>query len=72
MSEHNREQSVMRLLWSMADTTWRMFTPPAITVSGGLWADIHWHTGPWFTLLALGVGLGGSILLIKRQLKGSE
>ncbi|HEY6736552.1 MAG TPA: AtpZ/AtpI family protein [Candidatus Saccharimonadia bacterium] len=72
MGERNREQSVSRLLWSMADTTWRMFTPPTITVAGGLWADLHWGTKPWLTLLAAAVGLSISIWLVKRQLKGSE
>lgn len=71
MSERNREQSITSLMLSMADVTWRMFTPPAITVAGGLWADVHWHTAPWLTLAALALGLGGSVLLIKRQLKGS-
>lgn len=72
MSERKDEQPALSLLLSMADTTWRMFTPPAITVAGGLWADIHWQTAPWLTLGALVLGLGGSVLLIKRQLKGSE
>lgn len=71
MGELNHEQTTQILLLTMADTTWRMFVPPAITVAIGLWADNAWHTGPWLTLGAAAVGLGASILLIKRQLKGA-
>ncbi|QQR52344.1 AtpZ/AtpI family protein [bacterium] len=70
MGERDREQSTQQLLISMADTTWRMFTPPALTVALGLWADNSWQTGPWMTLLSMIVGLGGSVMLVKRQLKG--
>jgi hypothetical protein len=59
----------MQLILSMADTTWRMFTPPAIFVPAGIWADLHWHTKPWLTLLSAVLGLGVSVLLVKKQLE---
>ena len=63
------EASTFALLVSMADTTWRMFTPPAIFVAGGLWVDLHYGTKPWMTALATVAGLGLSILLVRSQLR---
>ena len=60
------------LLLTMADTTWRMFVPPAIFVFGGLYGDTLLHTKPWLTLIAAPVGLGISALLIKRQIGSAE
>jgi hypothetical protein len=64
----DKDDSVMRLIWSMADTTWRMFTPPALLVPAGLWADLKFHTKPWLTLASAIVGLVLSALLVKKQL----
>jgi F0F1-type ATP synthase assembly protein I len=58
----------MRLIWSMADTTWRMFTPPVLLVPGGIWADLKFHTKPWLTILSTVMGLALAILLVKKQL----
>jgi hypothetical protein len=58
-----------RLLWSMADTTWRMFTPPAIIVPLAIWADLSGGTKPWITLASVPAGLALSVLLIRQQLK---
>lgn len=63
------EASTLALLLSMADTTWRMFIPPAILVAGGIWVDLHNGTKPWVTILAAVVGLGLSILLVRSQLR---
>lgn len=63
------EASTLALLVSMADTTWRMFTPPALLVAGGIWVDLHYGTKPWMTVLAAGLGLGASILLVRAQLR---
>lgn len=65
----NIERPVARLLLSMADTTWRMFTPTALTVLIGLWLDLRFNSEPWLTLVAAGVGLSLSVLLIKKQLE---
>ena len=61
-----------RLMISMADTTWRMFTPPAIFVPAGIYVDLHWHTKPWLTLVGALVGLAIAVVLIKQQLESDE
>ncbi len=60
--------STVSLIMSMAEVTWRMFTPPAILVSAGIFADVKLHTIPWITLVSLPVSLGFSVMLVKRQL----
>jgi len=82
MSSENRnlqERSVSEkramswsLIASMADTTWRMFVPSAVLVPLGLVADFKFHTAPWLTLLMLPVGLGLSVLLVKRLLEQTK
>ncbi len=62
------DADVLTLLWSMADTTWRMFTPPTILVGAGIWLDLKLETKPWLTILGAVVGLACSIWLVKRQL----
>ena len=66
--EPAKTDSSLGLIVSMADTTWRMFTPPAIVVPIGIFADNKLGTGPWLTLLCVPVGLALSALLIKKQL----
>jgi len=44
--------------------------PPGVLVTAGLWADLHWHTRPWLTIVGLVVGLGLSVLLVRAQLRG--
>jgi len=61
--------STYALIMSMADTTWRMFTPPAIFVTIGIFADLSLRTKPWITLVSLVVGLFFSVLLVKKQLR---
>jgi len=61
--------NALSLIVSMADTTWRMFVSPAILVPAGLWADLRWHTRPWLTILGAVLGLVGSVLLVRAQLK---
>ena len=63
------QASTFALIASMADVTWRMFTPPALFVAGGIWADLHYGTKPWVTILAAIVGLGLSVLLVRSQLR---
>ncbi|HVQ44463.1 MAG TPA: AtpZ/AtpI family protein [Candidatus Saccharimonadia bacterium] len=63
------EASTLALLLAMADTTWRMFTPPALLVAGGIWFDLHQGTKPWVTIVAAAVGLSLSVLLVRSQLR---
>lgn len=62
----------LELIVSMADTTWRMFVPPALLVPAGLWADLKWDTRPWLTMAGLVVGLTLSVLLVRAQLRGGQ
>ena len=76
-TEHDKSSSKDRenarlLLISAADTTWRMFVPPLITVPAGIFGDIKFHTVPWLTVVAVGVGLALSVLLVSRQLRGEQ
>jgi F0F1-type ATP synthase assembly protein I len=65
------EDSLLALTLSMADTTWRMFIPPALLVGGGLWVDLKYGTKPWMTILGAVVGLALSVVLVRRQLRRS-
>jgi hypothetical protein len=71
-SAPEKQDGSLQLILSMADTTWRMFTPPAILVPAGIYADLKWGTKPWMTALSAVAGLTISVLLIKRQLEKSE
>lgn len=62
------EQTLVLLL-TLADTTWRMLVPTGLLAGLGLYGDSHLGTGPWLTLASLPVGLGVSVVLIKRQLR---
>ena len=56
------------LLTTLGDTTWRMLAPSAIFVAGGIYADLHFGTRPWLTIVSVIVGLLISALLIKQQI----
>ena len=60
---------VITLLATLADTTWRMFTPVILCTGLGLWADIHYHTRPWLTILSALIGFALAIWLIYMQLQ---
>ena len=71
-TQANTRKYALELIVSMADTTWRMFVPPALLVPAGLWADIKWGTKPWLTLVGLIAGLTLSVLLVRVQLRGGQ
>lgn len=60
---------VVLLLGTVADTTWRMFTPTIGLCLVGLAVDRAQATEPWFMLAGLIVGVGISTILIVRLLK---
>ncbi len=68
----SQEDGAMQLILSMADTTWRMFTPPLLTVPAGLYGDLKLDTKPWLTIAAAVAGLGLSVLLVRLQLRGAK
>ncbi len=61
--------NVFTLLRTLGDTSWRMLLPTALLAAGGLWADLHWQTKPWLTVLSVPLGLGVSVWLVRRQLR---
>ncbi len=60
--------TMVALLVTLGDTTWRMLAPSAIFVAGGIYADLNLGTRPWLTLTSVLVGLLVSALLIKQQI----
>lgn len=63
--------TVILLLGTMADTTWRMFVPTLIGIVGGYFLDKALDTTPW--LFAAGTILGCTVagLLIRKQLRNT-
>ncbi len=63
------KSTVILLLGTIGDTTWRMFVPTIGLTVAGVYADKSFGTKPW--LSAIGVVLGAVIagLLVKRQLQ---
>lgn len=57
------------LMWTMVDTTWRLFVPSVGGTALGLWADNSWNTKPWLTITGVVVGSLLSFVLIYAQLK---
>lgn len=57
------------LLWSVADTTWRMFVPTIGLLVIGRLADGAWGIKPWGMLVGVVIGAGISALLVKKQLE---
>lgn len=64
--------SVLYLLGSMADTTWRLFVPILSLLLVGDYLDKQWHTKPWLMLLGSALGASIAALLIKRQLQKGQ
>ena len=54
------------------DTTWRIATPVILCTLAGIYADLHLHTKPFLTLLAVVLGFGMAALLVKRQIEAVE
>ncbi len=61
--------TVILLLVTMGDTTWRMFVPIIGLMVLGLLADQWLHTKPWIMIIGIVAGVILAALLIKRQLK---
>ena len=64
-----KQSTVVLLLGTIADTTWRMFVPTVTFILLGYWADESWGTIPWMTVLGIIIGTAITSLLIKRQLE---
>ena len=61
--------TVILLLGTMGDTTWRMFVPAIGLTVLGLLADKWLHTTPWIMTAGIIVGILGAYVLVKRQIK---
>ena len=61
--------TVVLLLATMLDTTWRMFVPVLGLAALGLWADTKWQTGPLWSLIGVTIGIAIAALLIRKQFK---
>lgn len=63
------KSTVVLLLGTIADTTWRMFIPTIGLTVAGVYGDKAFGTKPW--LMIAGIALGATIagLLVMRQLK---
>lgn len=61
--------TVILLLGTIADTTWRMFAPTLGLAALGLWCDEQWKTGPLWSLVGVFTGIGIAALLVRQQFK---
>jgi hypothetical protein len=68
-SQPPSSSTVILLLVTMGDTTWRMFVPTIGLMVLGLWADHVFGTKPWLMTLGLVVGTFLAGVLVKDQLK---
>ncbi|HMI09779.1 MAG TPA: AtpZ/AtpI family protein [Candidatus Saccharimonadales bacterium] len=59
--------TVILLLLTMGDTTWRMFVPVIGLLVLGLFVDQWLNTKPWIMIIGLILGVGLAALLVKRQ-----
>ena len=55
---------------TMADTTWRMFTPSVGLTLAGVWLDAQFGTKPWLMFGGIVLGFVGAFVLVKRQIAG--
>jgi hypothetical protein len=64
--------TVILLLLTMADTTWRLFIPSIGLTIAGLLLDKQFGTTPWLLIAGTILGITIAILLIRAQLKKVE
>jgi len=63
-----QDSTVLLLLGTIADTTWRMFVPIVGLLLLGVWIDKTYGTLPWAMIILLIVGIMVAAELIRRQL----
>jgi hypothetical protein len=61
--------TVVLLLGTIGDTTWRMFVPTIGLTILGLLIDKQLHTTPWVMTVGIVAGAGVAFLLVRRQMK---
>lgn len=63
------KSTVILLLGTIGDTTWRMFVPTIGLTVAGLFADKQLRTKPWIMIVSMGVGVVLAWLLVRDQIK---
>lgn len=63
------KSTVVLLLGTIGDTTWRMFVPSIGLTVLGLFIDKQLHTTPWVMTGGIILGSAFAILLVRRQIK---
>ncbi|MGE5312566.1 MAG: AtpZ/AtpI family protein [Acidobacteriota bacterium] len=61
--------NVVAVVQTIGDTTWRMFVPTVGFTLLGVWLDGLWNTKPWLMIAGIAVGVLGSVLLVREQLR---
>ncbi len=61
--------TVLLLLATIADTTWRMFGPILGGIFLGIWLDYSWGTKPWAMIICLIIGITLTSWLVALQIK---
>jgi energy-converting hydrogenase Eha subunit E len=64
--------TVIFLLLTMADTTWRLFVPTVGLTIVGLLLDKQLATTPWLMLVGIVVGSALAIILVRAQIKKAK
>jgi hypothetical protein len=63
------KSTVILLLGTIGDTTWRMFIPTIGLTVLGLLADKQFHTTPWIMVVGIILGTLLAAALVRRQIK---
>jgi len=63
------QSTVVLLLGTIGDTTWRMFIPTIGLTVLGLLADKWLHTTPWVMTVGIVLGALLAYVLVRRQIK---
>lgn len=63
------KSTVILMLGTMVDTTWRMFVPTIGLMLVGLWIDQKFHTTPLLAFTGLVAGAALAYALVRRQIK---
>ena len=70
--EPPKQSTVLLLLGTIADTTWRMFVPIVGLLMLGLWVDKTFDTLPWAMIILTVIGVAVAAELIRRQLRNVQ
>lgn len=68
-SSASSKQTVILLISTLADTTWRLFVPTVLGCILGVWADNSIDSKPWFSIIGTMAGILLSVLLVRAQIK---